>query len=147
MTEQVEKDKNWNGRPEKPIDWDLVDKLIIAQNNGTEIAGHFDMHRETFYSRVQDKYGVTFTGYAGALYSKGKSNLRTRQYQKAMEGCVPLLIKLGEIYLDDQKPAKKGDETSIDLATLITLLKNGNIFQKDNVVTEQPETALQHANE
>jgi len=68
------------GRPEKPIDWELVDKLILRQNNGTEIASHFNIHRETFYTRVQEKFGVDVTEYAGTIYSKGRSTLRSRQW-------------------------------------------------------------------
>jgi len=94
-------------RPEKPIDWILLDKLILRQNTKDEIAGQFDMHHDTLARRIQDKYGVTFTAYAASIYSKGKGTLRSRQWDKAMEGNVQLLIKLGECYLDDQKPKKE----------------------------------------
>ena len=147
MTVTTQEIKYERGRPEKPIDWELVDKLIIAQNNGAEIAGHFDLHPDTFYTRVKEKYGVIFTVYAGTLYSKGKSNLRTRQYQKAMEGCVPLLIKLGEIYLDDQKPKNKDENLSIDLATLLTLIKEGKIAQKEESSLIQEKPLETNANE
>ncbi|OGT44301.1 MAG: hypothetical protein A3F13_02725 [Gammaproteobacteria bacterium RIFCSPHIGHO2_12_FULL_40_19] len=109
MTLTTDERKNLGGRPEKDIDWELVDKLILRQNSGAEIAGHFNMHPETFYCRVQDKWGVGFTGYAGTIYSKGHSTLRSRQWDKAMEGNVQMLIRLGELYLDDQKPKTKED--------------------------------------
>src|SRR5215510_13763998 len=87
------------GRPEKTIDWEKVDRLLESQNKGTEIASHFNITKETFYHRVKEKYGVDFSTYSTNFYSKGKSNLRTRQYQKAMEGNVQMLLNLGEVYL------------------------------------------------
>lgn len=124
MTTQVQQ-KNPVGRPEKPIDWEFVDKLILRQNTATEIAGHFHMHHDTFYARVQEKWGVNFTSYASTVYSKGKSTLRSRQWDKAMEGSVPLLIKLGELYLDDQKPKAK-DENQPTKVTFEVNYANAN---------------------
>jgi hypothetical protein len=102
------------GRPEKPIDWDLVDELITKQNSGAEIASHFNLHPETFYSRVQQKWSVNFTNYAGSKYSHGKSLLRNKQWDKAMEGEVRLLLRLGEIHLD-QIPVKEDQTLSIKI--------------------------------
>ena len=48
-------------RPEKPIDWDLVDELLMVGCLGTEIAPHFNLHPETFYDRVLANYGIGFT--------------------------------------------------------------------------------------
>ncbi len=90
-------------RPEIPIDWDLVDELLLYQNTGAQIASHFGIHPETFYYRFQDYYGENFSGYAGYKYTQGKSNLLKKQFEKAIvDGNVPLLLKLGEIYLDQK---------------------------------------------
>lgn len=91
------------GRPEKSIDWDKVDELIIQQNKADEIASHFDMAVSTFYRHVHEKFDMNFENYARTKYSKGKSNLRSKQYEKAIEGNVQLLLKLGEIYLDQKE--------------------------------------------
>jgi predicted DNA-binding protein YlxM (UPF0122 family) len=88
------------GRPEKPIDWDLVDRLIECQCPADEIAGNFDITRETLYDKIKDKYNVNFTNYSCALRSKGKSKLRLKQWEKAEEGNIPMLLKLGQIHLD-----------------------------------------------
>lgn len=91
-------------RPEVPINWDLVDELLLYQNSGAQIASHFGIHPDTFYRRFQDKYGENFVGYAGIKYTQGKSNLLKKQFQKAInDGNVPLLLKLGEIYLDQKQ--------------------------------------------
>lgn len=90
-------------RPEKPIDWDLVDQLLLYQNTGGQIAAKFGIHEETFYRRFKDKYNENFSGYAGLKYSEGKSNLLSKQFEKAFEGNTQLLLKLGEIYLEQNQ--------------------------------------------
>lgn len=87
------------GRPEKPIDWDMVDQMIMQQCTADEIAGEFGLHRSSFYNKIEKKYGENFSTYSTALYCKGKRCLRSKQWEKAMEGDVRLLLKLGEIHL------------------------------------------------
>ena len=83
-------------RPEIPIDWKKVDKLLIAGCLGTEIASHFVMHPNTFYDRVQQKFGVSFTEYSQEKKSTGDSILREKQFEIANKGNVTLLIWLGK---------------------------------------------------
>lgn len=83
-------------RPEKPIDWKLVDRLLIAGCMGTEIAAHFDMHPNTFYDRVQAEYGIGFTEYSSQKKQKGESLLRSKQFDTAMSGDKTMLIWLGK---------------------------------------------------
>ena len=87
-------------RPEKEIDWKKVDELLIAGCLGTEIAPHFNMHPETFYRRVEEKYGMGFTKYSSEKKSHGESLLRAHQYAKALgltdKGDNTLLIWLGK---------------------------------------------------
>jgi hypothetical protein len=98
-------------RPEKPIDWTLVDNLLTAECIGTEIASHFDMHPETFYDRVKDKYKVGFTEYASVKRQKGNSLLRAKQFEKAMKGNDKMLLLLGKSRLGQQ------DKTQISIDT------------------------------
>lgn len=88
--------QTYMGRPEKPIDWSLVDKLLLAGCTGAEIAPHFDMHPDTLYRRVQDKHSVTFTVYAADKRQKGESLLRAKQYEKAIQGDNTMLVWLGK---------------------------------------------------
>lgn len=115
--------REYGHKPHKPIDWEKVDRLIEAQNKAVEIAGHFGLSDERFCERLKEKYGITFTAYSAAIYSKGKSNLRTRQYQKAMEGNVQLLIRLGEVYLDQAK-AKGDNDAVLELENTFASLMN-----------------------
>lgn len=88
------------GRPEKPIDWDLVDQLLMSGCKGTEIASHFGIHQETLYDRVVKEYGMTYTDYSYSLQQKGESLLRHEQFCKALgikkDGDNTMLIWLGK---------------------------------------------------
>lgn len=83
------------GRPKVTIDWDEVDKLLIAGCNGTEIAGYLDMNPMTFYNRVRNELGVEFTQYRQSKRSKGNALLRSKQMSVAMKGDKGMLIWLG----------------------------------------------------
>lgn len=95
-------------RPPKPIDWDLVDKLLEAGCLGTEIAANFDMHPNTFYERVTERYKMSFTQYSSEKKSKGDSILRAVQYQVAVkEKDKTMLIWLGKQRLGQREPKEK----------------------------------------
>lgn len=95
-------------RPEKPIDWNKVDQLLMSGCKGTEIAPHFDMHYETFYDRVKQKYNVGFTEYCSLKKEQGDSLLKAKQFEKAMKGDNSMLIWLGKVRLG-QREASQSD--------------------------------------
>lgn len=94
-------------RPEKPINWILVDNLLEAGCLGTEIAAHFDMHPNTFYDRVVAQYNMSFTEYSTLKHQKGESILRAVQYAKATgqskKGDNTLLMFLGRVRLNQDE--------------------------------------------
>ncbi len=102
-------------RPQKPIDWELVDRLLIAGCMGTEIAPHFDMHYETFYDRCAMEKGMGFTEYSKQKRSVGDSILREVQFKKAKDGDNTLLIWLGKNRL---KQAESPSELTVNDGTL-----------------------------
>lgn len=112
MTEQPAKSP---GRPQKEIDWELVDIYLEAGSTGTEIAAYFNMHYETFYDRVKQKYNMLFTQYAGQKQQKGNIPLRVAQYNKALEGDNTQLIWLGKNRLGQSESPQ---EVSIDKETM-----------------------------
>lgn len=83
-------------RPEKPIDWALVDNLLVAGCMGTEICAHFDMHPNTFYAKIEEKYNMSFTQYSSEKKQKGCSILRAKQFEKAAKGDNTMLVWLGK---------------------------------------------------
>lgn len=100
-------------RPEKPINWELVDELLIAGCLGTEIAAHFDMHPDTFYNKVNDKYNMGFTAYCYEKRCLGDSLIRRAQFDKALEKDNSMLIWLGKNRLNQ----KENHEISVDQET------------------------------
>jgi len=93
-------------RPQKPIDWKVVDDLLMAGCYGTEIAEHFDMHYDTFYNRVSEQYSMGFTEYCALKRKKGDSLLRMVQYQVAIKDKnTTMLIWLGKQRLNQREPA------------------------------------------
>lgn len=83
-------------RPEKTIDWEKVDQLLLSGCYGNEICPHFDMHPDTFYRRVLEKYNMGFTDYSSLKKSQGDSLLKAKQFEKAMKLDNTMLIWLGK---------------------------------------------------
>ncbi len=85
------------GRPKAPIDWDVVDKLLVAGCLGTEVAAHIGIHHDTFYDRCREEKKVSFTVYSFEKRSKGHSILRAAQFDEAVrKRNITMLIWLGK---------------------------------------------------
>lgn len=112
-----------NHRPEKPIDWSIVDKLLQAHTPGTEIAASFDMHPKTFYRRVEEEFEITFTEYCAQKRSKGKNNLRLAQLKNALEGNTSMQVWLGKNWLNQKDDPKEEKEFDGNLSVLLNLLQ------------------------
>lgn len=103
----MEKEKRPVGRPAKPIDWKLVDQLILAGCTGVEIAANFHIHADTLYRQIENEYGTNFTDYAAQYYQKGDSLLKVKQFEKALEKDNTMLIWLGKQRLGQKEPEKE----------------------------------------
>ena len=138
MNEDVDiENKRLTGRPPRPIDWDQVDYLIMAQCNQNEVASQFDMHPSTFNVRFQEKYGVTFTHYAQTFRSKGVNLIKNKMFNKGVkEGHMHALTKLFDTYVDEAKPhAMTGAplDTSLDKDHENMALKHENMDFKNEL--------------
>lgn len=106
-------------RPEKEINWELVDNLLMAGCSGPEIAPHFDVIPETLYERTVKEHGISFSRYSQLLRQKGDALLRAQQYAKALGkttlGDNTLLIWLGKNRLG-QKETHESDAAPNDKA-------------------------------
>lgn len=115
-------------RPEKEIDWDRVDYMLKCGAIGTEIAASFYIHPDTFYKRVEQKYGMGFTAYQQQRCAEGDASIRMKQYEKAMgltdTGDNTLLIWLGKNRLGQ----KNEDKISISEDGLKALEKSMEIL-------------------
>lgn len=122
-------------RPEKIIDWELVDTLLIAGCLGTEIAANFDMHPNTFYDRVVQKYNMSFTQYSQEKRSVGDYLIRKAQFDKALEKDNTMMIWLGKQRLGQ----KENHEISIDSATLNEFTSSMGWFKKMQDLSKDKE--------
>lgn len=102
-------------RPEKIINWDEVDRLLIAQCKGTEIAAHFGMHPDTLYDRCKRDHKVGFSDYSQQKQARGRALLRLQQFHQAMRGDRGMLIWLGKNYLNqrDKQDVEHNAESKI----------------------------------
>jgi len=94
------------GRPQKVIDWKIVDDLLLAGCSGAQIAGEFDMHPETFYLKCQQQHKIGFTGYSSTKILQGEGRLKYKQYTQALKGNTQLLIHLGKTRLGQKEPSE-----------------------------------------
>ena len=108
-----------NGPPQKFIDWERVDHLLMCGCPGTEIAASFDIHYDTFYRRVQEKYGIGYTQYSQSKRMTGHALLREVQMKKALSGDNTMMIWLGKNLLNQK-------ENPQDLVALSEAAKNAN---------------------
>lgn len=95
-------------RPVIPIDWDQVDKLLIAGCLGTEIASAIGCCPATLYERTLLEKGMIFSQYSREKKEKGDTLLRQAQFAKAIKGDNTMLIWLGKLRLAQRDP-DKGD--------------------------------------
>ncbi len=126
-------------RPQSIIDWKKVDDLMIGGCIGTEIAGYFGIHPDTFYRNVEKEKGIGFAAYLQEKRSKGDGLLRAHQYAKAMgltdKGDNTLLIWLGKCRLkqrenDTQEVSPFQDNLSKDDINFKLQAENALLKQK-----------------
>lgn len=105
------KNKPGAGRPEKVIDWNIVDEYLEAGCPGMEVAAVIGVNESTLYRRCEIEKQVNFSTYAQEKRAKGKSSLRKVQHQLALEGDKTLLIWLGKSVLE-QKEASDSNQSA-----------------------------------
>lgn len=66
------------------IDFDLVDELLMAGCDGTQIAAVLGCHEDTLYIRVQDVKKMAFSAYKAQKRAKGDAALLKAQYESAV---------------------------------------------------------------
>lgn len=121
------------GRPEKPIDWELVDRLLICGCTATEIAAHFDMGYDRFCDRLKDKYGLSFTLYSTEKRQKGISLLKAKQFDKALKGDNTMLVWVGKNFAgqrDTPVDITLSTETLTQFDALMNQLETAQVARK-----------------
>lgn len=113
-------------RPEIPIDWNRVDKLLEAGCLGTEVAAVVGIHYNTFYNKVVEKYNIGFSEYSAQKKAKGEAALREVQYDKALgiskKGDNSMLIWLGKQRLGQRESVSEFSVSEDSLKPLAAVM-------------------------
>lgn len=110
------------------IDWDLVDELLEAGCDGTEIAAYIGIHFNTLSLKCKKEKKSEFCDYKAQKRSKGNSLLKKRQFDSAIDGSIPMQIWLGKNRLGQT-----------DKKEVVSENKNTNTFDLSNLTDEQLE--------
>jgi len=124
------------GRPTKPIDWELVDQLLIYGCSATEIAPHFNVHRDTLSDRLRERTGMLFTEYSAIMFEKGNSVLRKAQYEKAELGDNTMLVWLGKNRLKQRDAPVELTVTQLQVDTNTAIMAQLTKAQEDDSLSD-----------
>ncbi len=91
--------KNKVGRPEKEIDWKLLDSILQFGARLIDCSEMLDMSDDSIQRKIQDAHGCTFSEYRERKMSKMRMRLLQKQFDVAMAGNTALLIWLGKQHL------------------------------------------------
>lgn len=141
-------EKNKAGRPEKPIDWKLVETMIHAGCTEKSICHRFDIAPNNFIRRFRDKYGKDFIHYVQENKRVGAENILLTQYVKALKGNTQLLIMLGK----ERCEQGKGEDLTYKAPNEETLLLKDKlaqaeyrILQLEDAIKSQTNSVLQRS--
>lgn len=112
------------GRPNKRINWDDVDKFLVAGCSGVQVAASLGIHRDTLYDRCEKKFGKKFSEYSAEKKQKGNSLLLGKQFHVAMSGNTTMLVWLGKQRLGQEENPKENSDFNGSLRELLNELKN-----------------------
>lgn len=127
------------------IDWEIVDGLLEAGNDGVRVAANLGMSPETLYRKCKNEKNISFESYAAQKRARGDSLLAAKQYTIAMKGNVSMLIWLGKNRLGQKD--KQDIEVLTELASglndlLATVAKNNSEKSSNSQSTMAPREPL-----
>jgi len=73
-----------NGRPLTEIDWNRVEKSLMAGCSGMQIAANLGIHEDTLYRACEREKEMTFTAFAAIFRQKGDLLLHEAQFNVAI---------------------------------------------------------------
>ena len=114
------------GRPRAVIDWDKVDKLLMAGCSGVEIAGYYGLHFDSLYKYCRLEKKMNFSEYSTLKKAHGNSLLKAKQFEIAMAGDKTMLVWLGKNRLDQSDKVEKKLSGELTQKSILELPDNGN---------------------
>lgn len=108
------------GRSKATIDWKVVDNLLKAQCDGTEIAAMLGLKcADTLYRHVKDTFKMDFVAYSQQKRAEGRTLLKVAQFDKALtEKDKTMQIWLGKQYLG-QKDKTENENKNIEINQIV----------------------------
>ena len=120
--QKIDKEYKTIGRPNAPFTWREFDYLCSIGCPIGEIAGFFDLHKDTLRKKVKDEYKITFGQYYERRSQGIKIALRRSQIHNAISGDTSMQKFLG-INLLGQKN-KIDFDGQVQVNTFADLVKN-----------------------
>ena len=129
-----QKAKKKTGRPMVTIDWKIVDSLLEADCEGTEIAGYLGINEHTLYQRCLKDNKLRFSDYLREKKAKGNSLLKAKLYESAVKdkntSMQIWLSKQRLGYRDKQEITGKDGTPLINLDPFKMIRENSGITKK-----------------
>lgn len=125
------------GRPKFAIDWEEIDKFLMAGCTGPEISAKFGYSSDTLYQRCIREKGKSFSEYCREKRATGDALLRAVQYKKAMNGDNTMMIWLGKNRLEQSERVQTTFEGKVEVTqkALLELPDNERRNLKDATPT------------
>jgi AraC-like DNA-binding protein len=106
---------NKMGRPEKVIDWKLLDSILQFGARLIDCSEVLEMSDDSIQNKIKEQFGCTFSEYRERKMSKMRMRLLQKQFDVAMSGNTALLIWLGKQHLGQtDKVTQEIQEVNLD---------------------------------
>ncbi len=91
-------------RTPQPLDWEKIERSLKAGSSQKKIAASIGVDEDTLRARVVDRYGMEYSVFSAKLRSEGEVSIETKQYEKAMDGNIQMLLWLGKVRCGQREP-------------------------------------------
>ena len=143
---QIDKEFSKIGRPNAPFTFRELDYLCSIDCKIGEIAGFFDLDKDTLRKKVKKEYGITFREYHERRSQGIKIALRRAQIHNAIDGDTAMQKFLGINMLGQKQ--KVDFEGTVQVNTFADLVKNldnkakGISDGENNIVSDSDDDDL-----
>ena len=119
--------KKTRGAPKAKLDWERIKEMLAAGCTTGEIAGYFNVHKETLYNRCKKEHSMRFVDLREIALGKGNAIIRETQFNLAIENKDRvMLIWLGKQRLGQRENPESKEEFNGKLAELLKMLNAVN---------------------
>jgi len=119
-------------RPKINIDWEIVNSLLEADCEGTEIAAYLGIKPDTLYHRCKEDNKQGFSEYLQQKKAKGNSLLKVKQFESAIKDKNISM----QIWLGKQRLGQK-DKSELETTNKTTIIELPKEYDK----TKKPKRA------